>query len=193
MKTTRLTMLAAWATALFLAGAAEAQTTNASYTYNVNSAVPDGNPSGLSSTTNISGMSETISSVQVSLDITGGFNGDLYAYLDGPAGGFVVLLNRPGLTGSNPFGYGDAGCNITLSDGSPDIHTYQLDSPAIVGGQLTQTWAPDGRNIDPMSDGSMFDSTSPSTPLSVFNGTTANGSSEPCSWLTFPAAAPRRS
>ena len=127
-----------------------------------------------------------MSSIQVNLDITGGFNGDLYAYLAGPAGGLVVLLNRSGVTGSNPFGYGDTGFNITLSDGSYNLHNYQLSSayPSALNGtgQLTGTWAPDGRNLDPLSAGSVFDSTSPTTALTVFDGGTADGT-----WTLFVA------
>jgi subtilisin-like proprotein convertase family protein len=183
MKTIKLKIMAALATALFLAGVAQGQITNVSYTYGVNSLIPDGNPTGMSSVTNVAGLPGVIYSVSVTLDITGGFNGDLYAYLVSPTGTLVVLLNRSGLTGSNPFGYSDTGFNITLSDGSPNIHDYQLDSPVYNGGgQLTGTWAPDGRNIDPQSTGSVFDSTSPTTPLSLYNGTTADGT-----WTLFVA------
>jgi len=183
MKTIKLKILAALATAMFLAGVAQGQVTNVSYTYGVNSLIPDGNPTGMSSVTNVAGLPGVIYSVSVTLDITGGFNGDLYAYLVSPTGAFVVLLNRSGLTGSNPFGYSDTGFSITLSDGSPNIHDYQLDSPVYNGGgQLTGTWAPDGRNIDPQSAGSVFDSTSPTTPLSLYNGASADGT-----WTLFVA------
>jgi subtilisin-like proprotein convertase family protein len=182
MKITTLKVLAT--AALVLAATfsqAQSAFTNQTFT-SVNTAIPDGNPTGFASSTNLSGVVGTVTSVTVTLDITGGFNGDLYAYLAGPASGFAVLLNRTGITGSNPVGYSDAGFNITLSDGSPNIHLYQLDSPTFSGGQLTGTWAPDGRNIDPQSSGSTFDSASTGTDLSSFDGNTANGS-----WTLFIA------
>jgi len=70
----------------------------------VNTVVPDNNPSGLAEAFTISGVSGAISNVTVSLDVTGGFNGDLYAYLAGP-GGFAVLLNRSGVSGTSTYGY----------------------------------------------------------------------------------------
>jgi subtilisin-like proprotein convertase family protein len=147
----------------------------------VNSQIPDGNPVGMTSSTTLSDAFGTISSVTVTIDITGGFNGDLYAYLAGPAGGFAVLLNRVGLGSSNPFGYSDTGFNVTFSDGNPDIHNYQIESPTMNGsGQLTGTWAPDGRNIDPQSSPSLFDSTLPTAELSSFEGDAANGA-----WTLF--------
>ncbi len=174
--------MATAATALLLGGAAHAQVTNVSYT-SVNSLIPDGNPIGMTSTANFSGISGDISSVTVNLDITGGFNGDLYAYLAGPAGGFAVLLNRTGITAGNPYGYSDTGFNVTFSDGAPNIHLYQVESPTFDGGgQLTQTWAPDGRNIDPLSMPATFDSTSPTADLSSFTGDSADGT-----WTLFVA------
>lgn len=149
--------------------------TNVTYSISVNSAIPDGNPVGLVSSTNISGLSGSITSVQVDLNITGGFNGDLYAYLVGPTGGFAVLLNRVGLTAGNPFGYGDTGFNITLADGYSNIHNYQSGAYTITGGQLTGTWSPDGRNIDPQSSGVIFDAASTTSSLGVFNSTNPNG------------------
>ena len=183
MKIMKLKILAAWAAALFLAGVAQGQIqTNVSFT-SVNTLIPDGNPTGLASSTNLSGLTGSIISITVALDVTGGFNGDLYAYLAGPQGGFAVLLNRTGLTAGNPFGYGDTGFNITLDDSSANnIHTYQLGSPIFSSGQLTGTWAPDGRNIDPQSSGSVFDAASSTADLSVFNNTLANGS-----WTLFIA------
>ena len=184
MKIMKLKILAAWAAALFLAGVAQGQIqTNVSFN-SVNTLIPDGNPTGLASSTNLSGLTGSIISITVALDVTGGFNGDLYAYLAGPQGGFAVLLNRTGLTAGNPFGYGDTGFNITLDDSSANnIHTYQLNSPGFNGsGQLTNTWAADGRNINPQSSGSVFDAASPTADLSVFNNTSANGS-----WTLFIA------
>ena len=83
----------------------------------------------------------------------------------------AVLLNRVGVTGSNPSGYGDAGFNITLSGSGTDIHSYGGNS----GNQLTGTWTPDGRNIDPNSSGADFDSADRTKLLSQFNDSNPNG------------------
>ena len=136
---------------------------------------------GLVSTTTVSGLTNVISSIQVNLDITGGFNGDLYAYLLGPQGGFAVLLNRVGMSSANPFSYSDAGFNITLSSGAPNIHSY-LDVTAPSGGQLTGTWAPDGRNISPGSAPSVFDTAGTSANFDLFASTIPNGD-----WTLFIA------
>jgi subtilisin-like proprotein convertase family protein len=124
----------------------------------VNLAIPDNNPNGLVSSVNLSGLGGAISGVTVGLDITGGFNGDLYAYLAGPGGGFAVLLNRVGVDsgngGSNSYGYSDTGFNITLDDSGAynNVHYYQAAAPAYNGGgQLTGFWASDGENVDPSS------------------------------------------
>jgi len=151
------------------------------YTNNVNSTIPDGNPVGLVSTTTVSGLANVISSIQVNLDITGGFNGDLYAYLLGPQGGFAVLLNRVGMSSSNAFSYSDAGFNITLSSGSQNIHFYQ-DVTNTLGGQLTGTWAPDGRNISPGSAPNIFDTAATSANFDLFASTIPNGD-----WTLFIA------
>ena len=151
--------------------------------FSVNQLIPDANATGLTLAQNVSIWPEAIVSVGVTLDVTGGFNGDLYGYLAGPNGGFAVLFNRVGVTTGNAFGYSDAGMNITLSDSAPngDIHFYQgVTGP--LGGQLTGTWQPDGRNIDPLSTPSMFLGASRSATLSSFYGDNPNGT-----WTLFLA------
>jgi len=143
-------------------------TTNAT----VGALIPDGNPSGLASSLTLSGSGGPISSVTVSLNISGGYNGDLYAYLAGPVGQFAVLLNRVGESSGNALGYANAGFNITLSDTGSDIHTsgsYLLGSGAVSGSYLA-----DGRNINPLAAGSAFDPAG-TAGLSSFIGTDANG------------------
>ena len=183
MKMLKLTGLAALAAVLPFCAAQAQLNTNVTFT-SVNVSIPDGNPVGLSSSTNLSGIYGGILNVTVTLDITGGFNGDLYAYLAGPSGGFAVLLNRTGITAGNSFGYSDTGFNVTFDDSAANnIHLYQNDSPNYnVGGQLINAWQPDGRNIDPQSSPSTFDSTSPTADLSSFNGNSANGA-----WTLFVA------
>src|SRR5262245_3363585 len=88
--------------------------------YNVNQAVPDNDSSGLQITRNFNFMSPIVASnitdLNVSLNITGDFNGDLYAYVTHGASGFAVLLNRVGRTAGNSDGYSDDGFNIKLDD-----------------------------------------------------------------------------
>ena len=69
-------MIAGW---WVVVASAQPMTTNG-YTFSPNRAVPDGNPTGLALATNLSGMTDFIANVTVSLNISGGFNGDLYAY-----------------------------------------------------------------------------------------------------------------
>jgi subtilisin-like proprotein convertase family protein len=135
----------------------------------------------------VSGNPETsITDVNVTLNISGGFNSDLYGYLvfdNGTAGNHaddrtVVLLNRIGITGSNPYGASGEGMNVTLSDGATDIHSAG-------DGVLANTWAPDGRAISPLSTGAQFDAASRqngSEPLGLFDGLNPNGT-----WTLFLA------
>src|SRR5476649_252603 len=99
-----------------LGTAAYAQTYEFKGTNTLNGAIPDNSPSGLANTMSVTGLAAAINNVTVTLNITGGYNGDLYAYLAGPNGGFAVLLNRSGVSGTSMFGYSDAGYDITLND-----------------------------------------------------------------------------
>ena len=135
-----------------------------------NGLVPDGNAVGLSDTRTLSGLGSAITDVNVTLNVSGGWNGDLYAYVS-HGSGFAVLLNRVGRTGSDRWGYSDAGFNVTLDDSAVngDIHVYGGN---VGGGGLTGWWRPDGRNIDPATVTS--DATSVAF-LSTFNGLDADG------------------
>ncbi len=168
-------------TLLVSAGALLGQTTS-TYSTSVNLAIPDGNQVGLVSTTNLTGFAADayITDLNVTLNISGGYNGDLYAYLAGPGGGFAVLLNRTGVGGGNDFGYGDAGFNITLSDSAANnVHYYQaVTNPN--GGVLTGTWQPDGENVDPT--GSDVGSAPATALLSSFYNANPNGT-----WQLFVA------
>ena len=166
------------------AGMALADTTN-SFTFSANQTIPDANPTGLALSTNLTISGGTISDVNVTLNITNGFNGDLYAYLAGPNGGFAVLLNRVGVSNNaSAFGYSTAGLNVTL-DGTAanSIHYYQNFSFTLNGGgQLTGTWQPDGINIDPLSAPGWFLVAGQTALLSSLNGTDPNGT-----WTLFLA------
>lgn len=163
---------------ILAAAAAQADTTNV--TVNVASLVPDNNASGLTSQFSLSGMNGPVTSVTVGLNISGGYNGDLYGYLADPNGGFFVLLNRVGVGGGNTNGYGDSGFNITLDDSGAysNVHYYQNHNPTITGGVLGGTWGTDGENVDPQ--GSSVGSAPATTSLTSLNGSDPNGT-----WVLF--------
>lgn len=138
-------------TAVILTAATAAWADSTSVTDTVGLSVPDNDTSGLARQLSVSGLTGTITNVTVGLNISGGYNGDLYAYLVDPAGDFAVLLNRVGVGPGNNTGYSDSGFQIMLNDlGSfSNVHYYQNDSPIITGGVLTGTWASDGENVNP--------------------------------------------
>ncbi len=145
--------------------------------------IPDNNPSGVAFQFNLGDPATVIQNVSVTLNLTGGYNGDIYAYLS-HGSGFSVLLNRVGRSGVNDPGYGDSGFAVTLSGNAlGDIHQYQSLSPTFNGGgQLTGVWAADGRNLDPASAGSAFDTAPRNFTLSNYNGLNPNGA-----WTLFLA------
>ena len=113
-------------------------------TISVGASLPDANPAGyVSSYTFATGDGNAINGVSVTLNLSGGYNGDLYGYLINPNGNMAVLLNR---VGGGAYGYGDAGMNVTLSDFGTynSIQSYQNFSPVYSMGQLTGTWSPAG-------------------------------------------------
>jgi subtilisin-like proprotein convertase family protein len=146
--------------------------------------IPDANPVGITTIASVSGVAGYVQNVVVNLNITGGFNGDLCAYLVDPLGHLSVLLNRPGMGSANPFGNSDAGFNITLDDsvGANNIHNYQNYSPSFSSGQLTGTWAADGINISPLSTPGAFDTAPSVAGLSLFYGDLPSGN-----WTLFIA------
>jgi subtilisin-like proprotein convertase family protein len=181
MRIKRITLFAA---ACLLAVMVHAQT---NFTYSsgtLNTAIPDGNPVGITSSTTTAGLGGYITNITVNLNISGGFNGDLYAYLAGPAGQFAVLLNRAGMSSTNAFGYSDSGFNITLNMTGANIHNYQLGTYSLNGsGQLTGTWGADGTTVDSLTQPpSAFDSAPVTADLNNYYGTDANGS-----WTLFVA------
>jgi hypothetical protein len=72
---------------------------------------------GLASTITSSGFDSGtfVGNLTVTLNISGGNNGDLYGYLS-YNGVLVTILNRPGVGPSNPFGDPGSGYNITIND-----------------------------------------------------------------------------
>ncbi len=159
-------------------GQAETQT----FTEFVNTVVPDNSPIGVASTLSVTSSITRITDVNVTLTLSNGWNGDLYAYLVHDTG-FAVLLNRTGRTAANPVGYGDRGLSVTFDDQATngDIHAYRLrlsGNPEIaLDGPLTNFWAPDGRAADPAL---VLDTDARTELLSSFNGLPAAGT-----WTLF--------
>src|SRR5262249_55862160 len=94
---------------------------------------------------------------------------------------FCVLLNRPGRTDTNTFGYADAGFDITLDNAAAngDIHVYRAVTTPAPGAPLTGTWQPDGRNVDPAT---VVTTNARSTTLSSFASVSGGGQ-----WTLFLA------
>ena len=164
---------------LLLLSATHASAITALISATPNLAIPDNSSLGVADFQTLITPIEYIESIEVTLHITGGFNGDYYVYLQHGTG-FSVLLNRPGKTAANEFGYADEGVFATFGVSAPngDSHTYQsIINPA--GGQLTGTWQPDGRNIDPLN---VLDTTPRTATLNSFLGNDANGQ-----WTLFVA------
>jgi subtilisin-like proprotein convertase family protein len=138
--------------------------------------IPEG--SGVSHQFTLSSPKHAITDIAVTLNIAGGYNGDLYAYLS-HGDGFAVLLNRVGRTSANPDGYGTPGFAVTLvGNAAADIHRYESLNPAYnVAGQLTNTWGSDGRDVLP--DASL-DTTARTATLDEFRGMDPNGA-----WTLF--------
>jgi hypothetical protein len=184
-------MLIAALTLLF-AGAAHSAVFNYTWEHGVggvtfanNGVIPDANPSGwvdnrvieMGTQGNSLPVNPYITGMVVTMNVAGGWNGDLYAYLrhETTEGiGFSVLLNRVGTSESDPFGYNNTGFGPNNGDpfrlvgsGAPDIHTYQSGSHTLnVAGQLTGTWLVDQsggansfisfNNLDPTGTWSIF-------------------------------------
>jgi len=125
----------------------------------LNGAIPDGNPLGIyfDGLFNLANTGDRVLGVSVGLDLSGGYNGDLYAYLSAPDGTMVVLMNQPG---TDAFGAGGAGMNITLQAGTSDHGSiqsagdgywsgsynpasslYSFGTPGSPGGSANGTWS----------------------------------------------------
>lgn len=117
-------------------------------TWNVAAEIPDDDAVGYTETRTPSfspGM--VISKVTVTLNFSGGWNGDLYAYLTNGSG-FAVLLNRPGRSAEQEDGSDTSGMSVTFDDAALfDLHD-QID---LLGGSVTGDWQPDARDVDPLT------------------------------------------
>ena len=152
-----------------------AQTATNVFQQTVNTNIPAGNPTGLLPTTVVSGLSGTIQDLTVTLDITNGFNGDLYAYLSFQSG-YAVLLNSIGKDTSNPYGSGSSGMQLILNDNAAtDVHLASVPD----GDMLVGTWQPDGRETNPQF---VLPTDARTAMLGSFNNLNPNGT-----WTLFIA------
>jgi subtilisin-like proprotein convertase family protein len=129
--------------------------------------VPDGSSVGITSTINVSSQGSVLNSVILTLNMSGGNNGDLYAYLR-YGGQTVALLNRPGLglTGDTEgIGYVNSGYNnVILQNGGSNGNINSAGGSYSSSSQVTGTYyAADG-----------------TTAFNAFNGSNPNGG-----WVLF--------
>ncbi|HEX2748981.1 MAG TPA: PEP-CTERM sorting domain-containing protein [Verrucomicrobiales bacterium] len=171
---------------LCTAGGAAAATYSASWNTGFlnNGAVPDGSATGWSDSRSISiPADQTVTDVNVTVSLGGGWNGDLFAYLTHSSSpGVAVLLNRPGRTGANAFGFGDSLLTVTLDDGAAngDAHFYQSAVSYQTAISTNASFQPDGRAASPFT----VNGTEPRTAmLSLFNGMNASSGN----WTLFVA------
>ncbi len=160
------------AAALLAVNEGRAQSVTNTYSFTPALLIPDNNLNGVADAHTVVSDVFNLSQLIVTLAISGGFNGDFYAYLAHDTG-FAVLLNRAGRTGANDLGYADSGFDVIFAETSTngDIHNYQaVFNPA--GGSLTGTWQPDGRDIFPTN---AVDTTPRTATLADFYGLNANG------------------
>ena len=157
-----------------IAAQATVYTTNWNSGFANSGVVPDNNFSGWSDTRTVSTMPtfpSVFTGLSVNLQLSGGWNGDLYAYLV-HSSGFSVLLDRvgTGVSGVSSFGYGDAGMNVNLASTGTSIHQY--------GGNNTFSSTPTGSWMTDNTSGSLasFLSTSPNGTWSLFIADLSGGS-----------------
>lgn len=181
---------------LVLAGTAQAATYGGTYTsgFALGGAIPDADYTGWYDTRTLSGITDlTITDVNVSLILSGGHNGDLYAYLSNDSG-LAILLNRVGTgLGGEPqysFGYTTAGMNVTLDDQSLNGNIHNQ-----AGDPLSGTFVSDGtlgnnlsvfNNLNPNGNWTLFiaDLSGPDASTSLITSWTLNITAvpEPITW-----------
>lgn len=172
------------AAALLAAGSASAALVTETYTPTiVTTAIADNQPVLTSFLLSINSSAIlSLSEVTISFELRGtgaglGWASDMFASLlkspvaTAPTIGdpSAVLLNRVGITDTDPVGFGYDGCNITLRDQAPvgDPPVTDIHGASLVSGVLTGSFQPDGR-IGPT------DTLRPAL-LSAFNGGSGNG------------------
>lgn len=155
---------------------AHGSTTWTGPTWNVSTLIPDYDAVGLTRTQAVSATGiTTIENIMVRINLSGAWNGDLYAYLLHDDG-FAVLLNRPGRSAGALDGASSMGMNITFDDSAlSDIHT----AIPMSGGLVNGTYQPDGRETGPYNT---LDTDARTAMLSDFIGLNASGN-----WTLFIA------
>ena len=150
----------------------------------LNRSIPDGSVMGASDVRILTSTIRRISSVRIRLHVVGEFNGDLYGYVrhtQGNLTNFCVLLNRPGRTLAQSWGYDDAGLDVWFDDNAVngDIHVYRAVAEPPPGLPIEGVWQPDGRQVDPDIANDLAPRT---TTLGSFTGADANGE-----WILYLA------
>lgn len=163
MKTLLLT-----AAALLTAASSQAAVISETFGLSSTATIPDGNLSGLVQSITPATTITSLDAVTLTLETTGGWNGDFYAYL-WHGGEISVLLNRTGRTSGITSGSATSSMALTFSDAAPaDIHS----APGGFGSALSGTFQPSGRNIHPLT---ALDTTPRNAALSTFAGDPAAG------------------
>lgn len=160
------------------------------FSFNANTEIPDGDLNGVSFIGTVSGVTWPVAApnpynTAAFLNIVGtpsAVNSDYYVSLvNNSTGQKSVLLNRTGKgEGLYPFGYLDNGFSVILKDSAAngDIHVYRTVLNPL-GGTLTGTWAPDGRDVRPED---VITGDSRTKTMSQFIGINPNGD-----WTLFVA------
>lgn len=150
---------------LLTAGSATAATVvTETFSMSTATVIPDGDLSGLVQTITPATSITSVDNITITLNTTGGWNGDLYAYL-WHNGTLSVLVNRPGRTLADPAGSSTSGMTLTLADSATtDLH--------LASGALSGTFQPDGRDIHPNSS---LDTSPRTDSLADFIGSPASG------------------
>jgi subtilisin-like proprotein convertase family protein len=155
---------------LLLSAASAPAAVTYSQLFTVNTVIPDNQIGGLLNTQTITTEITSITAVNVTLNMSGGWNGDLYVYLAHDSG-FTVLLNRIGSTSGDIFGSGSSGFSVTFGDDWDDVHTGAFDDGTPVSG----FFSPDARNVSPFS---VTDASNRTAFLSSFTGLNGGGTWE---------------
>ena len=111
------------------------------FSMNASVVIPDADLAGVVQTITPGTSLASLDRVTVTLVTSGGWNGDLYAYLwhDGV---LSVLLNRPGRSVARPDGAAIVGMSVELADAAgTDIH--------LAPGAFSGSFQPDGRDVHP--------------------------------------------
>lgn len=157
-----------------LCSLAKASTVMLQPSFNVSTGIPDNDPTGLAVTRTVSTSIDQVTAIEVGLEISSGWNGDLFVYLHHD-GRTAILLNRPGRTSIVPDGSASSGFSVTFSDLAPlDIHVSIPDS-----GVATGLFQPDARAASPVT---VIDTDPRTAWLDVFQGADPNGD-----WTLFVA------